>query len=216
MTTSSRRRGLTLGSVGLVLVTAACSSASTSTTPSTGTSSAGSMTSRPSAMTSRPSTMPTPTMSAGVLTVTGKNTELTLASGTASALKSAGVQVAPVAPATAKSAGAVSFPVTGGTLTKAGLKGRLEHSGGLTFAHAGRSVTVTNFVLSTTTGLLTGTVHGKKAPLLDVSLAKMSRTISGSQVTLSGITSTLNTAAAVLLDGQLRVTAFKRASRSAR
>ena len=114
MTTSSRRRGLTLGSVGLVLVTAACSSASTSTTPSTGTSSAGSMTSRPSAMTSRPSTMPTPTMSAGVLTVTGKNAELTLASGTASALKSAGVQVAPVAPATAKSAGAVSFPVTGG------------------------------------------------------------------------------------------------------
>jgi hypothetical protein len=38
----------------------------------------------------------------------------------------------------------------------------------------------------------------------------MSRTGSGSQVTLSGITSTLNTAASVLLDGKLRVTAFKK------
>ena len=204
MTTSLRRRGLTLGSVGLVLVTAACSSAGTSsTTPTTRSASAPSMT-------TRPSTMPTPTVSAVLLTVTGKNTELTLASATATALKNAGVKVAPAAPATAMSSGAISLPITGGTLTKAALKGRLEHSGGLTFSHSGRSVTVTNLVLSTTTGLLTGTVNGKKVPLLDVSFAKMSRTGSGSQVTLSGITSTLNAAAALLLDGKLLVTTFKK------
>jgi hypothetical protein len=203
MTTSSRRSGIILGSVGLVLVTAACSSAGTSTTPSSRSSSARSMT-------SRPSTMPSPTVTAGLLTVTGRNTELTLASSTATALKNAGVQVTPASPATAMSSGALSFPITGGALTKAGLKGRLEHSGGLTFKHAGRSVTVTSFVLSTTTGLLTGTANGKKVPLLDVSFAKMGRTGSGSQVTLSGITSTLNAAAAVLLDGKLLVTTFKK------
>ena len=65
-------------------------------------------------------------------------------------------------------------------------------------------------MLSTTTGLLTGTVNGKKVPLLDVSFAKMSRTGSGSQVTLGGITSTLNTAAAALLDGKLLVTTFRK------
>ena len=198
MTTSTHTRALALASVGLVLATAACSSAGTSTTPSAGAASSA---------TSRMSTLPS--ASVGLLTATGKNTDLTLNASTVTALKNAGVQVAPVAPATTTSSGATSFPITGGTLARSDLKGRLEHSGGVTFSHSGRSLTATSFVLSTTTGLLTAEVDGKRVPLLDVDVSRLTRTTSGSAFVASGMTSTLNRAAAVLLDGKLLVTAFK-------
>jgi hypothetical protein len=143
-----------------------------------------------------------------MITVTGKNTVLVLASATAQALKAASVQVSPIGPATAASGGGISFPITGGTLTKAGLKGKVTHSGGLKFTHAGKSVTATNPVLNTTLGTLFATVNGKQVPLLAVDFAKMSRTTSGSEVTAKGITSTINTAAAVLLDAKLLVKVF--------
>ena len=142
------------------------------------------------------------------ITVSGKNTVLVLAAATAQALKAASVQVSPVSPATAASGGGISFPITGGTLTKAGLKGKVTHSGGLKFTHAGKSVTATNPVLNTTLGTLSATVNGKQVPLLAVDFAKMTRTMSGSEVTAKGITSTINTAAALLLDAKLVVKVF--------
>ena len=155
---------------------------------------------------SSPSGTTSPSMA--TIAVSGKNTVLVLASATAQALKAASVQVSPVAPATTTSAGGISFPITGGTVTKAGLKGKVTHSGGLKFTHAGKSVTATNPVLNTTLGTLSATVNGKRVPLLAVDLAKMARTTSGSEIIASGITSTINTAAALLLDAKLVVKVF--------
>ena len=162
--------------------------------------------------TTSPSTMSSSSGSASAsistITVSGKNTVLALAPATAQALKAAAVQVTPVAPATAGSSGGISFPITGGTLTTSGLKGKVTHSGGLKFTHAGKSVTATNLVLNTTLGTVSATVNGKQVPLLAVDLSKMARTTSGSEIVASGITSTINTAAAVLLDAKLVVKVF--------
>ncbi len=147
-------------------------------------------------------------MTAQTITVTGKNTDLMLDASTAQALKNAGVQVSPVSPATATSSGAISFPITGGTLTQVGLKGQITHSGGLKFTHSGKTVTATDFVLTTTQGILSAIVNGNRVPLLAVSLARMTRTASGSEIVASGITSTITTSAAVLLDARLVVKVF--------
>ena len=179
-------------------VAAGCSSASSSSTPS-----------------------PDPLATARTITVTGKNTDLMLDASTVQALKNAGVQVSPVSPATVTSAGAVvpasasssgafSFPITSGTLTQAGLQGQITHSGGLKFTHSGKTVTATDFVLSTTRGVLSATVNGKSVPLLAVSLAKMIRTPFGGEIVASGITSTITTSAAVLLDARLIVKVFSK------
>lgn len=157
---------------------------------------------------SSPSSTGSASPSMAMITVSGKNTVLVLAAATAKALKAAAVQVSPVAPATSVSSGGISFPITGGTLTKSGLKGKVTHSGGLKFTHSGRSVTATNPVLNTTLGALSATVNGKQVPLLAVDFATMKRTTSGSEIVANGITSTINTAAAVLLDAKLVVKVF--------
>jgi hypothetical protein len=129
---------------------------------------------------------------------------------TVQALKNAGVKVSPVSPATVTSTGAFSFPVTSGTLTRAGLKGQITHSGGLKFTHSGKTVTATDFVLSTTRDVLSATVNGKSVPLLTVSLAKMIGTPFGGEIVASGITSTISASAAVLLDARLIVKVFSK------
>jgi hypothetical protein len=158
---------------------------------------------------------------AKTISVTGKNTVLMLNASTVQALKNAGVRVSPVSPATvtsngaalpasAKPSGAFSFPVTGGTLTQARVKGQITHSGGLKFTHSGKTVTATHFVLSTTRGVLSATVNGKSVPLLVVNLAKMVRVPFGNEIVASGITSTITTSAAVLLDARLAVAVFSK------
>ena len=202
MMMSSGRRPFVLGVAAVaVAAAAACSSSTSSSTASKSPSASPTATASPAAS-------PSGSASAQTITVTGKNTVLVLDASTAQALKTAGVQVSPVAPATAASSGGISFPITGGTLTQAGLKGTINHSGGLTFTHSGKTVTATNFVLNTTQGILSATVSGKQVPLLAVNLSKMARTTSGSEIVATGITSTINTAAAVLLDAKLVVKVF--------
>ena len=202
MMMSSARRPFVFGVAALLVATAAaCSSPTSSSTASKSPSASPTATASPAASASG-------SASAQTITVTGKNTILVLDASTAQALKTAGVQVSAVAPATAASSGGISFPVTGGTLTQAGLKGTISHSGGLTFTHSGKTVTATNFVLNTTQGTLSATVSGKQIPLLVVNLSKMARTTSGSEIVATGITSTINTATAVLLDAKLAVKVF--------
>ena len=184
-----------------VAAAAACSSSTSSSTASKSPSASPKATASPMASASG-------SASAQTITVTGKNTVLVLDASTAQALKTAGVQVSAVAPATAASSGGISFPITGGTLTQAGLKGTISHSGGLSFTHSGKTVTATNFVLNTTQGILSATVSGKQVPVLAVNLSKMARTTSGSEIVATGITSTINTSAAVLLDAKLVVKVF--------
>src|SRR5512144_2278369 len=202
MMASLGRRPLVLGLVAVALAAAGCGS----NRPSgpTGTS--------PSAQASRPATSTaSPSRSAAqTIMVSGRSTTLKLDPGTAQALKAAGVQISPVSPATAAPSGGINFPITGGTLTQAGLQGSINHSGGLTFTHAGKTVTATNFVLNTTQRTLSATVNGKQVPLLVVDLSKMVRTTRGRLIVASGITSTLTRSAVVLLDARLRVTVFTR------
>ena len=202
MMMSSGRRPFVFGlAVLTVAAAAACSSSTSSGTASKSPSASPTATASPAAS-------PSGSASAQTITVTGKNTVLVLDASTAQALKTAGVQVSPVAPATAASSGGISFPITGGTLTQAGLKGTITHSGGLSFTHSGKTVTATNFVLNTTQGILSATVSGRQIPLLAVNLSKMARTTSGSEIVATGITSTINTATAVLLDAKLVVKVF--------
>src|SRR5512135_2809285 len=142
----------------------------------------------PSAAASRPATSTaSPSRSAAqTIMVIGRNTTLKLDPGTAQALKAAGVHVSVVSPAAA------------------------APSGGMTFTHAGKTVTATNFVLNTTQRTLSATVNGKQVPLLAVDLSKMVRTTRGRLIVASGITSTLTRSAVVLLDARLRVTVFTR------
>ena len=198
----SGRRPFVFGVAVLTVAAAAgCSSSTSSGTASKSPSASPTATASPAAS-------PIGSASAQTITVTGKNTILVLDASTAQALKTAGVQVSAVAPATAASSGGISFPITGGTLTQAGLKGTINHSGGLTFTHSGKTVTATNFVLNTSQGILSATVSGKQVPLLAVNLSKMARTTSGSEIVATGITSTINTATAVLLDAKLVVKVF--------
>ncbi len=60
-------------------------------------------------------------------------------------------------------------------------------------------------MLNTTQGTLSATVDGKHVPLLAVSFAL---TTSGSEIVASGITLTITTSAAVLLDARLVVKVF--------
>jgi len=212
MKMSLGRRPLVLGLAALAalgVVTAACSSSTSSSTASkTPSSTASKLPSASPTAAASPTASPSGSASAQTITVTGKNTSLVLDASTAQALKNAGVQISPVSPATAASSGGISFPITGGTLTQAGLKGTITHSGGLKFTHSGKTVTATNFVLNTTQGILSATVNGKHVPLLAVNLSKMIRTTSGSEIIASGISSTIATSAAVLLDAKLVVKVF--------
>ena len=203
MMTFSGRRPLVVGLIAAAVAVAGCSSSTTSSTASKSPTAKASPTA-----TAHPTASPSVSPTAQTITVTGKNTILVLDASTAQALKNAGVAVSPVSPATTASSGGITFPITGGTLTQASLKGTITHSGGLKFTHSGKSATATNFVLNTTTGVLSATVYGKQVPLLAVNLSKMARTTSGSEIVATGITSTIETSAAVLLDAKLVVKVF--------
>ena len=198
-------RPLALGLVAVAVAASACGSSSSKSSSSPATTAAA----KSPTMTAS-SARPSGSASAQnvTLTLTGKDTNLTLTAATAQALTTAAVHVGPVAPATAASPAAVTFPVTGGTLTQVSMRGTINHSGGLKFTHAGKTVTASNFVLNTNQGILFATVLGHQAPLLAVSLTHMVRTTSGSEIIGSGITSTLIPSAAVFLNGTLATTVF--------
>ena len=197
-------RPLALGLVAVAVAASACGSSSSkssspATTPAAKSPTMTASSARPSGSASAQNV---------TLTLTGKDTNLTLTAATAQALTTAAVHVGPVAPATAASPAAVTFPVTGGTLTQVSMRGTINHSGGLKFTHAGKTVTASNFVLNTNQGILFATVLSHQAPLLAVNLTHLVRTTSGSEIIASGITSTLIPSAAVFLNGTLATTVF--------
>ena len=147
------------------LVVAACSSGSGSSNTSTGgTAATGGTSPRTSAA--------TPYASAQA-TVTGKSTDVVVDPAVSAAFKHAGITVTAIAPATAKTT--LLFPVSGGQIVVATLAGTVYHTGGLTFSHGGKSVTLTNFVINTNTKQLTATVSGQSVPIFDLNLASPKR-----------------------------------------
>jgi hypothetical protein len=182
------------------LVVAACGSgssgggSSSSSTAATGGTSSG--------------TSATTRYTSAKATVIGKSTHVVVNPAVSAALKHAGITVTAVAPATAKTT--LLFPVTGGQIVVATLVGTIDHRGGLTYSHSGKSVTLTNFVIDTNTKRLTAAVGGQSKPIFDLNLASPKRA-SGprGKVVTSNIKLTVTSQAATALNSGLGVSTFK-------
>jgi hypothetical protein len=187
------------------LVVAACGGgSSTSGTSSSGTS--GSGTSATGGTSS--STSATTRYTSAEATVIGKSTHVVVNPEVSAALKQAGISVTAVAPATAKTT--LLFPVSGGQIVVATLGGTIYHTGGLTYRHSGKSVTLTNFIINTMTKRLTATVGGQSKPIFDLNLASHQRASSPrGKVVASTIKLTVTSQAASALNSGLGVSAFK-------
>jgi hypothetical protein len=168
-------------------------------------SSSGSATATSSTKASTPATT---TYASAEATVIGKSTDVIVNPAVSAALKHAGITVTGIAPATAKTT--MLFPVSGGQIVVATLAGTINHSGGLTFSHSGKSVTLTNFVIDTNTKQLTATADGQSTPIFDLNLASLKR-VSGPSGTLvaSNIKLTVTSQAATALNSDLDVSTFK-------
>ena len=150
----------------------------------------------------------------------GKQTAVKLDAGTADALKSLGVAVAPTGTGKFDAAtGTVSFPITGGFAAihadkgyKPGyIAGNVIHQGsGLKFSKGNQSIEVTDFVVDPGTSILTATAGGKAGiPLLTLDGTNVAVSMSGSDVVLQGTVAKLTATGASALNSTFNVTAFK-------
>ena len=161
---------------------------------------------------------------ATIAKLTGVGTQVTLDAATAGVLKSNGVSVAPVGPATATMAGSntvVAFPITGGHISlfdksvqansTPWIQGEIDHSGGLTFSAGGKEVTVTNFIVDPGKSLLTAAAGGAQVPLLflDGTNVAVSKDAAG-HVLLDGTVAKLTQQAADALNTTFGVSLFKK------
>jgi hypothetical protein len=153
------------------LVVAACGGGSGSSGTSSSGGTSNSSTSATGGMSS--STSATTRYTSAKATVIGKSTHVVVNPAVSAALKQAGVTVTAVAPAIAKTT--LLFPVSGGQIVVATLVGTIDHTGGLTYRHSGKSVTLTNFVINTITKRLTATVGGQSKPIFDLNPASPKR-----------------------------------------
>jgi hypothetical protein len=150
----------------------------------------------------------------------GKQTAVKLDAGTADALKSLGVAVAPTGTARFDAGtGTVAFPITGGFAAihsdkgyKPGyIAGNVIHQGsGLKFSKGNQSIEVTDFVVDPGTSILTATAGGKAGiPLLSLDGTNVNVSMSGSDVVLQGTVAKLTATGASALNSTFNVTAFK-------
>jgi hypothetical protein len=152
--------------------------------------------------------------------LSGKQTAVTLDTGTAAALKSLGVTVAPTGKATFDAGtSTVAFPITGGFAAihsdlgyKPGyIVGNIVHEGsGLKFTKGTKSIEVTNFVVDPGASILTATAGGKSGiPLLALDGTNVKVSTEGSNVVLQGTVAKLTPEGAAALNATFGVTAFK-------
>jgi hypothetical protein len=145
------------------------------------------------------------------IAVTGGATSLALDPGTAAALTSLGVKVAPVGPASAQDDGSLAFPITGGTLQPAALTGQIAHSGGIALTAGRTSVVLRKFVITLGDApTLSAKVGGQRVDILSLDLSGL--TVAEGEdgtLTLGGVKASLTAAAADALNAAFRVDAFK-------
>jgi hypothetical protein len=152
--------------------------------------------------------------------LSGQSTSVNVDAGTAMVLQQNGVTVAPVGPATASTANGltVSFPITNGYVAAYPqsslpfIRGLISHSGGLTFSAAGKSLTVTDFMVNPGNSELYATVSGSGAvvPLIDLDGSKVTMTTDGAgAIHLDGTIAKLSATAAAALNSTFGVTLFK-------
>ena len=162
----------------------------------------------------------TPDTVTAIPALTGVGTTLTLNAGTAAALTSLGVKVAPEGTATA-SGSSVTFPITSGYVEihsnkhhRPGyIEGSIEHYGsGLTLTAGTTTVTLSDFVVDPGDSLLYASVNGvpDKAPLLQLDGRKVAVSKDGSgDVVLNGTVANLTSSAATALDSAFGTQAIK-------
>lgn len=138
------------------------------------------------------------------------DTTLKLDKGTAAALTSLGVAVAPIDPSTAGSKG-VKFPITGGKVNSKTLAGNIKHSGGLRLSAGATVVDLKNFTINIDSKPdLVATVGDARVSILTLDLSKLKNNSSGKNIKLSGVKGSLTKAAADALNAAFGVTAFKK------
>ncbi len=141
--------------------------------------------------------------------VSGGTTRLTLDRGTAKALGSLGVKVAPTGAATTQGRH-VRFPIGGGSIGPASAAGRIAHRGGLRLSAGGRRIVLKHYVVRVGRKItLSARVGGSRVTILNLTgKPKVSR--SGFGTNVSGLTAKLNRTAARALNATFGVKAFKR------
>ncbi len=150
----------------------------------------------------------------------GKATNVTLDAGTAKALQTLGVAVAPIGTAKFDSAtSTVSFPITGGFAAihsdlnyKPGyIAGTVLHeASGLRFSKGNRSIDVTDFVVDPGNSILTASSGGKFGiPLLSLDGTNVKVSMEGSDVVLQGTVAKLTSTGAGALNSTFGVSDFK-------
>lgn len=153
-----------------------------------------------------------PAPPADVLLYRGATT-VALDPGTAGALKSLGVSVAPTGSAYAGKAG-ISFPITLGVVDAADLTGQIRHSGGLVFAKGATKVFLSRFFIDIDEApSLSGKVGatfgaGDRAELFSLDLSGLKVDAGSRHIVLSGVGLTLTAGAADALNAAFGTTAF--------
>ncbi|HEX3393117.1 MAG TPA: hypothetical protein VHS52_01205 [Acidimicrobiales bacterium] len=151
--------------------------------------------------------------------LTGKSTSVKLDAGTAKALGSLGVAVAPTGSGTFDAdTSTVGFPITGGFAAihsdrnyKPGyIAGVVIHQGsGLKFSKGDKSIEVSDFVVDPGNSILTATAAGKSGiPLLALDGTNVKISKDGSDVVLDGTVAKLTGPGAAALNATFGVTAF--------
>lgn len=150
----------------------------------------------------------------------GKATNVTLDAGTAKALGTLGVSVAPIGSAKFDSAtSTVSFPITGGFAAihsdlgyKPGyIAGTVLHeASGLRFSKGNKSIDVTDFVVDPGNSILTASSGGKFGiPLLSLDGTNVKVSMEGADVVLQGTVAKLTATGAGALNATFGVSDFK-------
>jgi hypothetical protein len=139
----------------------------------------------------------------------GGETRLALDPAAGAALASLGVDVGPIAPASAGADGSLAFPIDSGSVRTRDLAGFVVHDGGIRLSAGGTELRLTRFVIDTFRGVLTakpGT--GKRIDLLRLDLSAPQVAVDGDRVTVGNVPASLTRTAAAALNATFGVTAF--------
>jgi hypothetical protein len=145
----------------------------------------------------------------GAVDLSGGTTRLTLDRGTAKALGSLGVSVAPTGAARSRGRH-VRFPISGGAIDPASAAGRIDHRGGLRFRAGGNALKIRDFRVRVGGRItLSARAGGSRVTLLDLT-GRPRVTRSGFGTNVAGLTARLNRTAARTLNTVFGVDAFRK------
>lgn len=149
-----------------------------------------------------------PTAGAATAKLGGGSTTFALNAGVGKALQDAGVEVGVLKPATAGKRG-IAFPISGGAIDPATGAGRIDHTGGLSFAAGGTRVALRNFQIKVgKRSTLSAKVGKGRLTIFNLDLAKAKVTRAGLGTTVTGVRAKLTGGAAKALNAAFGVKLF--------